>query len=234
MKNQWVESNMDRITKIYNLYHEAVKEVDVACKQKCSACCTCNVTMTRLEADFVMHSLSVHEKKQLFSRIEQHFPQKRYLPKMTANMFADFCVNGKPMPEEENDPSWGTCPLLVDDMCSIYDVRPLGCRVLLSQKDCRKNGYALMPPLVLTVSNLFLQYIEHADQTGFFGNLSDMLSFYPLDEPMDDSTGVDKDRFLLNQKISVLMIPVEHRERLYPLLKKLVGLTDDLRDDVET
>lgn len=190
--------------------------------------------MTSLEADFVIKTLTVADKKKLAIRIEHHFPEKRYIPKLTANMFSDRCVNGKQMPEEENDPSWGRCPLLVDDMCSIYDARPFGCRALLSEEHCVNSGSALMPSIVLTINHLFSQFIEHVDQNGFFGNLSDMLTLSPLDKPFDRMAGdlnrLDKARFLLNQKISVLLIPSEHRKPLYPLLKKLMALADLARE----
>ncbi|MCF6249529.1 MAG: hypothetical protein L3J69_19565 [Desulfobacula sp.] len=55
---------------------------------------------------------------------------------MTTNMFARLCMEGQPLPEEENDPSRGVCPFWVDDKCSIYDVRPLGCRAFLSTVSC--------------------------------------------------------------------------------------------------
>lgn len=178
--------------------------------------------------DYLLHVVAPEEKKDLKTRIKQNFPQKRYIPKMTANMFARMCVEDKDIPEEENDPSWGKCPLLVDDMCSIYDVRPFGCRALMSQVHCREKGYARIPPIVLTINNLFLQYIEHLDQKGFFGNLSDMLTLFLSDNTIqsfsDPSKITNDGRFLFNEKIAVLMIPPEHREKLRPLLMKLSDL----------
>ncbi|MCD4722580.1 MAG: hypothetical protein K8S13_22390 [Desulfobacula sp.] len=228
MKKQWVESQIDLLKRMVALYDKAVEHIEVKCQQKCSSCCTCNVTLTSLEAGFLIADLTQEEKKDLKTRIKQNFPQKRYIPKMTANMFARMCVEDKDIPEEENDPSWGKCPLLVDDMCSIYDVRPFGCRALMSQVHCREKGYARIPPIVLTINNLFLQYIEHLDQKGFFGNLSDMLTLFLSDNTIqsfsDPSKITNDGRFLFNEKIAVLMIPPEHREKLRPLLMKLSDL----------
>ncbi len=175
MENQRIKSNIERLKKIYSFYDETIELFDVVCQKRCSSCCTCNVTMTKLEAELLIGSLTQKEKKELQTMVKQNSSQKRYTPKMTTNGFARMCMEGKDTPEEENDPAWGQCPLLVDDMCSSYDFRPFGCRALISQVKCREKGYAQIPPIALTINNLFLQYIEHVDENGFFGNLSDML-----------------------------------------------------------
>lgn len=225
MKSQWGEADFERLKRVYALYDEAVESVEVVCAEKCSSCCTCNVTLTSLETGFLIASLTLPEKKKLQNRVERYFPGKRYIPKMTTNMFARMCMQGKDIPEEANDPSWGRCPLLADDMCSLYDARPFGCRALMSGVHCGERGYAQVPPMVLTLNNLFLQTIEHMDEKGFFGNLSDMLSLFLWDNavtPFSDSSGTtENSRFLVNEKIAVLMVPPEHREKVRPVLEKL-------------
>ena len=228
MKNQWGAPETDQLKQMYALYDKAVEHIDVVCRKKCSSCCTCNVTLTSLEADLLIAGLAPQEKKDLKTRIKRHFPPKRFIPKMTTNMFARMCMENKDIPEEENDPSWGQCPMLVDDMCGIYDARPFGCRALLSQVHCAESGYARVPPIVLTINNLFLQYIEHLDQNGFSANLSDMLTLFLSDNSLDDfsdpSLIANDNRFLFNEKIAVLMIPPEHREKVGPLMEKFTAL----------
>ncbi len=225
MKNKGLEPNIDLLKKIYRFFYEAIEHIDVECQKKCSSCCTCNVTMTSLEAGFLINSLTPQEKKKLNTRLEQHSPKKRYIPKMTTNMFARLCRQGNEIPDEENDPAWGQCPMLVDKLCSIYDARPFGCRALLSQVHCRGKGYAQIPPFVLTINTLFLQTIEHLDQKGFTGNLSDMLALFLSDSAFAGFTDrfriADDARFILNEKISILMVPPEHLEKVRPLLEKL-------------
>ncbi|WP_051012276.1 hypothetical protein [Desulfobacula toluolica] len=225
MKNQRGNPGIERLKKIYSLYDDAIDHMEGVCQKKCSSCCTCNVTLTSLEADFLFGALTLLEKKALQDRINRHFPEKRYIPKMTTNSFARLCMEGKEIPEEENDPSWGKCPLLVNDLCSIYEVRPFGCRALMSRVHCSEKGYAQVPPIVLTLNNLFLQAIEHMDENGFSGNLSDMLT-----QLLPDNTSVnfsdpakihDNGRFVFNEKIPVLMIPPEHRENVRPVWEKL-------------
>jgi Fe-S-cluster containining protein len=225
VKNQRVKANIEKLEKIYSFYDEIIEKFEFVCQKRCPSCCTCNVTMTKLEADLLVGSLTQQEKKELQTMVKQNSPQKRYVPMMTTNGFARLCMEGKDTLEEENDPAWGKCPLLVDDMCSIYNFRPFGCRALVSQVQCCKKGYAQIPPVVLTINNLFLQYIEHVDENGFFGNLSDILPLIlsdKLQRDLLDHSGFIKDgKFVLNEKVRVWMVPPEHREKVRPILAKL-------------
>lgn len=221
----------DRLKKIYSLYHETIYEADMdpVCREKCASCCTCNVTLTRLETEFIVNSLSFQGKKDLENRIQQKFPERRYIPKMTTNGFARLCMENKDIPKEENDPAFGTCPLLEDDLCSIYESRPFGCRALTSEILCGQEGYARVPPLVLTFNTLFLQVIEHLDQNGFSGNLSDMLPAVLSETALTDmihrfDDAGNKRLFVHNEKIPVLMVPPEHQKMLKPLTGKLFNL----------
>lgn len=216
---------INRLKQVYDLFEEAVREYSFVCKEKCSACCTCNVTMTGLEAQLILSQLNNNEKKSLKSRILDKFPQHRFLPKITTNQLARLCVEKKTIPTELNDPSWGACPLLENDLCRIYPVRPFGCRALLSKTDCRKNGTAQIPPLLLTISNLFLQFIEQLDEKGVHGNLSDILSF-ALGTEKFDSALIDpelkkKHHLLTNEVVPAWMIPPEHRPAVQSLFMKL-------------
>ncbi|MBU2454266.1 MAG: hypothetical protein KJ668_13240, partial [Proteobacteria bacterium] len=109
MKNQCLEPAVVLIKKIYALYDTAIKHFDGVCEKKCSSCCTCNVTLTSLEAGFLIAALTQQEKEKLLTRLKQYFPQKRYIPKMTSNMFARLCMEDGDVPDEHNDPSWGEC-----------------------------------------------------------------------------------------------------------------------------
>jgi len=222
---------MDILKKIYSLYDEAMGEVgvDPVCMEKCSSCCTCNVTLTGLEADLIVNSLSFQGKKDLENRILQRFSKKRYIPKMTTNGFARLCMENKDIPGEENDPAFGTCPLLEDDLCTIYEERPFGCRALISLIHCSRAGCATVPPLVLTLNTLFLQVIEHLDQKGVSGNLSDMLpaalSETALTDMVHQSNDDGNKRLIVhNEKIPVLMVPPGHQKNLKSLIGKLFNL----------
>ena len=82
-----------------------------------------------------------------------------------------------------------------------------------------------MPPLILSVNNIVMQFIEALDQPGATGNLIDVLQY--LSDP-DRRRAYEKQEdpawpslLVPNQSIPVLMIPPEHREAVQPLLASL-------------
>ena len=229
MKKTVRDEKLSRLTRIYTLFDTVTNPFAVACTKKCAACCTCNVTATGLEARLILDALSPEEAGQLSGRITGQVPRKRYQPGLTTNMFARYIIEGRPVPDEENEPSWGRCPLLVEEECSIYTVRPLGCRAMMSTNACEGNGYAQMPPLVLTINTIFQQAMEHLDQGGVHGNLWDVLDYFLVCEDKQPGMAMEKSpvpasRLLKNEKIPVLMVPDEHRTKLSSLVQSLSGL----------
>jgi len=216
---------IDRLNHIYQLYDRLMGSSTLACGPGCAGCCTCNVTLTSLEARWMIDVLPPARQESLREALSNRFPSKRYLPKTSTNRFARLCMADADLPEEENDPAWGKCPLLENDLCTVYDVRPFGCRAMVSETDCRDTGSAQMPAWVLTVNNVFLQAIEHLDQDGYSGNLSDMLLALAgsgtTHQGMHDHSLKDERLFVKNEPIPCLMIPPEHRERMAPIVKDL-------------
>lgn len=235
MNRHGEEPALELLKKTYALYHETLAGADAepVCREKCSSCCTCNVTLTSLEAGFLINSLGEEKKKAFQNRIEQKFPTTRYIPRMTTNEFARMCMEERETPEEENDPAFGVCPLLEDDLCTVYEARPFGCRALLSESHCGREGFARVPPLVLTLNTLFLQAIEQLDQNGFSGNLSDMAAFLLSGKSFADRADIFHDTgearlFVHNEKIPAFMIPPKHQRRLKDLMEELRGLLTGL------
>ena len=99
----------------------------------------------------------------------------RYRPAVTLNHMAAFCMQGLDLPEEVNDPAAGSCPCLEADLCPLYAVRPFGCRAMLSTRPCVQGGQAHMPPFILSLNNVIMQYLEAIDRPGGWGNLIDVL-----------------------------------------------------------
>lgn len=95
---------IDRLKKIYLLYDKVMASVTKACRPKCARCCTCNVTLTSLEARFMTFFLPSAQKKALYTKITKKFPAKRHIPGMTTNRFARLCMEGTDLPDKENDP----------------------------------------------------------------------------------------------------------------------------------
>lgn len=233
---------LEQLKKIYRLHEKTMARIPMACAKGCADCCTCNVVVTSLETSFIVQSLDSKALADVHQRLTEKFPLQRYIPKMTLNQFAMACMSGRETPDEENKPDWGRCPFVEADICTIYRVRPFGCRSMISQIHCRDTGYAQVPPLALTINHIFLQYIEHLDLEGFSGNLSDMLSLFlansfqqmTLPKGLDTVHGnpffvggepLSPQGFIQNSKIHGLMVPPEHRDAVAPLLKQIAALT---------
>ena len=211
---------------MYKIHDRILASYDLACAEGCSVCCTRNVSVTSLEAFFMLDNLDPDKRDNALARIQGQMDKKRLIPAITINRMADLCMNGYDLPEEECDPAWGACPLLEDGRCTVYSVRPFGCRCMVSSENCGLSGLADMDEFLVTVNNVFMQYLEHIDQGSTSANISDML--LALSDPHALSayriTGlfeINTPGFLSNQPISILMVPPEYRERINDILSEL-------------
>jgi hypothetical protein len=227
-----IEQRCNRLKNIYEIYEAFTAPVDRACRKHCAACCTCNVTVTTLEGWLIHDQLdSNHGGTGAGSRnFLENPPSRRFHPMVTVNRLVEMCRQGEQPPEEDNDPAAGRCPLVQDDVCPIYPVRPFGCRAMLSIRNCARSGEAHMPPLVLSANHVVMQYIEALDRPGASGNMIDILLFLSDAEnrrAYRQGQGQAWPQPLKpNQAFSVLMIPPEHRRAIQPLLQALKGVLD--------
>ena len=212
---------LERLEAIYSLHDRYAGKYTVACHKGCAACCTCNVTLTTLETDYLVRGMTASEKQALVQRVSGTLETKRFRPCHTINGIAAGCLAGEAVPEEENDPAWGECPLLEAGVCMHYDRRPLGCRMLLSRVACREAGAADMPDLVVTLNNVFMQVVEHLDAGGRSGNFADMI-FWRL-QGRGGQGGMKKEigPTAFNRKAPVFMVPPEHRAAVAPVMEAL-------------
>lgn len=95
----------------------------LSCQMGCHACCNRLVVSTRLEAMAVaeqIQKLDEPKRKPLLRKIQEH-----------ATQVSDFLENSAE--EENHDEVWFEegipCPFLEERLCSIYDARPLLCRL---------------------------------------------------------------------------------------------------------
>ena len=215
---------------IYALFDTAMAAFPFACAEQCSDCCTCNVTATGLEIAYIQDRLDAGALDDIRVRVAARAGQtQRFRPFQTTNGFAQACMEGRDADEEENDPSWGNCPLLEDGICSIYPVRPLGCRVMMSTTPCRQTGQADMPLLALTITTVFMQFVEHLDAGGVYGSFLDLLEYAGKND-LGCKRLPEKDKILgttQNLKIPALMIPPEHVEKTRNLVGSLRSLIQD-------
>ena len=212
------------LEKIYGVYDKFTASLDLACQKNCAHCCTTSVTLTTVEAYKIMMELESNSLVDWIEKVRQAAAQTHFKPKITTNQLANLCAQGIAPPEEENRP-WDGCPFLADDLCTIYAVRPFGCRCLLSRHNCATEGYADMDEYVLAVNTVFLQGIEHLDDKGCTGNLLDMLVVMASEEIRRDyenkTLNCSAVGLIANEPVKILMIPPEHRTKMEPILRSL-------------
>ncbi len=207
-----IQERTDILTKLFNAYELFAGEYDNACSDGCAVCCTRNVTLTGLEGRNIMSGIPGEKKSRIFDRIHQDIKKKRLIPQTTINQMAKLCMEGKEVPDDHSDPDWGSCPLLEENRCTIYEFRPFACRCMVSRVKCEASGFADMDDFLITLNNVFMQYIEHIDIGGSYGNLSDIL----LSE-----AGQGHENLITNIGVELLMVPPEHQARIKEVITAL-------------
>lgn len=207
------------------IYDEFIGKYDLACDRLCVSCCTRNVSMTTIEGQRIVNYLKSSDKTKLLEKVKSNSEKVRYKPSITTNQMAQMGYEGKEIPEEDMPEAVETCPILENDECPIYEARPFGCRCMVSKHICKDKGYAETDSFVVTVNNVFFQFLEHIDRNGYFGNFSDVLMFLrtkvDLPDEAIDNIGYQKFDLLKNQPLVVLLIPPEHKEQIEPILELL-------------
>ncbi len=213
------------LQRFYEIYDAFSAGIEKACRKYCATCCTCNVTATTLEGLLIYDHLKTCGDSGALAQIALSADQPHFKPSITINQMADRCARGQDIPDETGDPATGFCPWLETGACSLYALRPFGCRAMLSTMDCAGSGAADMPDFVLSVNNLFMQYIEALDVPGFSGNLIDVLHFLATDMHRQAYANRQLDfkpkGLVTNRPVSMLMIPPQHHKRIQPMLKAL-------------
>lgn len=208
-----------------NIYDQFVSRFELACEKYCAHCCTANVTMTTLEGFRIYVHLEKTGQLPYLETIFQNAHPQRFVPQVSINRMADICAKDGDPPEEHLNPEAGPCPVLEENACPLYAVRPYGCRCMMSARNCGETGIADMDPLILTVNDVFLQHLEHIDAQGYTGNFVDVMNFLASAENRagytDSRLGPAPPGLVANQPLFVLMIPPEHRQRIQPLLAQI-------------
>jgi Fe-S-cluster containining protein len=178
--------------------------------------------MTTLEGRGIIDYLSLNDEQALLSLARGTQHSEWYRPIITTNDFALFCLKGEDPPEEQNDYSGVACRFLLKKECVIYNARPFGCRCFFSTQACETEPCAVVDPFLFTVNTVFLQFIEHIDTGGFFGNLNDVLALLASGDRNNlTNNSVHLSTLRRNRTIPGLLIPPEHQERMGPILRDL-------------
>jgi Fe-S-cluster containining protein len=220
-----LEHKLDLLERIYRIYDDFAGSLKMACRKHCALCCTANVSLTTIEGYRLVKNANGPQRELLKRRLSRAAGKRPFRPLVTPNRMAALCREGREVPEDTCDPPQKACVLLDDSSCPVYALRPFGCRCFFSQVTCRKGGAAEVPDVVLSVNTVFLQVIEHLDASGCTGSLADVLrcllsaanrSAYRQDRLTCTAAGL-----VDNHRLTVLMVPPQHRERLEPIISDL-------------
>ena len=197
----------------------------MACEKHCSACCTTNVTMTTLEGYHIVRRLIASNQLDVINYVQNAAKKTRFLPQTTTNQLAALCSEGFEPPVESIPTPEDACLLLSENQCPLYELRPFGCRCLVSSRRCDQSGYAEVDEFTLSVNTVFLQTIEHLDCPGCTGNMVDVLQTLATENKREaycsDALHCSSNRLIPNHPMKVLMIPPQHRTRMEPILQEL-------------
>jgi hypothetical protein len=220
-----IASRLTILDQIYAIYEEFANTLELACKKHCSFCCTTNVLLTTLEGYKIIDALISDGKFDVIKNIRTAPGSARYRPELTTNQIAKMCADGGQLPEEDGPRKWGECFFLMENACPIYQLRPFGCRCLVSRHNCGEKGYAEVDDFVISVNTVILQMIEHTDVQGCTGNLLDVLGVLSSEDNQaayrSHALTCQKAGLIPNHPLTVLMIPPQHRTRMEPILKAL-------------
>ena len=220
-----IASKLSILDQIYSIYDEFANTLELACKQHCSFCCTTNVLLTTLEGYKIIEALISRGKIDVVKNIETTPGTAIYRPELTTNQIAKICADGRQLPEEDGPRKWGECFFLMKNACPIYQLRPFGCRCLVSRHNCGEKGYAEVDDFVISVNTVILQMIEHTDARGCTGNLLDVLGVLSSEDNQaayhSNALTCQKAGLIPNHPLTVLMIPPQHLSRMQPILQKL-------------
>lgn len=210
--------NKEALCIIYGHYKKWANAFEFACDKGCSTCCTQSVTMTTLEGELIADYIQ-KEKPELLPLLES-LPPDSTAPTTTTNQFAQACLEGKDLNEEEVSWNFSPCLFLRKNCCTIYPVRSFMCRSFGSKIKCNISGSAEVDPVFLTLNTVIMQCIEHLDQGRPWGNLNSILRLLTTTDPDE----MNKKNTLFAQQIPGFLIPPEEHSQLQEHLNTLLNI----------
>ncbi len=162
---------------VYGVYSQWVERFPLACRKGCGACCTRSVTMTSLEGEVILDFVRNNGRGKWLREKLARAGAGKGKAGVTMNQFAAACLNQQEAEGDLQD-SWDftPCIFLAKNICSIYAVRPFGCRSFGSLEECAAGSTAVMAPIHLAVNTVFSQIIEHVSSDGgYWSFMTDIL-----------------------------------------------------------
>lgn len=137
-----------------------------ACHKGCAHCCHIPVTISSIEADLIGRRVGLKPARPTHSvRLQAFADLQSAMPALQA-------LESKP---QQSSP----CPFLQDEACSVYDVRPMACRLLVNLDDddvlCRLVPGQAIPVPYANSQQLKVLYLLAQPATPF----ADIRDFFP-------------------------------------------------------
>jgi len=215
----------ERLKSVYGVYSSWIKRFPLACQKGCSACCTQSVTMTSLEGEMIIDLVRKnHWEEWLAEKLARATPGKN-TARITTNQFAEACLNHWEV-DWETLGSWDftPCVFLENAVCSIYEVRPFGCRSFGSLAQCATDRAAEMAPIHLTVNTVFSQIIEHlASDNGYWSSMVEILHSL-----VNSQTPGQKVHLLKARPLPGFLLERQEKQEVDVLLKRLCEHSSDM------
>jgi Fe-S-cluster containining protein len=220
---------------IYEIFEQWNNELDIVCRRGCSSCCTQNVCITALEGESILR-FTLAEGKSLWLAEKLASPKFHQVPKMTTNDFASACIEAR-----EVDPAdcynLSVCPFLENNLCSIYPVRPFGCRLFVSTKTCSSLHSAQVSDHYFEASTAVTQLIEHLGQKEYWGNMLDVIpalldisEFREIADHLNPSDIIQgRSRTLTARPLPGFLLSEEYADKVTPLLQTIFDAEVDGR-----
>jgi hypothetical protein len=221
-----LQRKLKALDKVYAVYDDFLRTRETACRMGCRHCCTTRVSLTTLEACRIRETLLPAAAGALDRRLAAASGIERFRPRLTTNALAELCARDAEIPAEDDaEGVCEECPLLAEDLCTVYALRPFNCRCFVSRTACTPESGADVEDFLLSVNTVFLQTIEHLDAGGCSGNLIDVLGVFGAAEKRaayaEGRLHCTGNGLIANRPLTVLMVPPEHRARIGPILQEL-------------
>ena len=172
-----MDQKKELLTCIYTVYSHWVERFPLACQKGCAACCTQSITMTSREGEDILDFVRIKGREEwLLEKLARATPGKSKTA-ITTNQYARACLEHREVTDDALG-RWNFVPcfFLEDDICSIYEVRPFGCRSFGSLVQCAPDRSAETAPAHLTINTVFTQVIEHiSSDGGHWSTMADIL-----------------------------------------------------------
>lgn len=174
----------------YTIFNAWGDQPVTACTAGCSTCCSRNVTITALEGVEILRWVVSRGRSPWLARVLAN-SEPVPTPRLTTNEFAAACLAGREVGEQE-EADLSPCPLLERGYCQIYPVRPLACRLFISNRSCQTGQAAQLPEYYLSAATILNQLTEHLGQGEYWGNMLDVLpALLDIREFAEIAAGID-------------------------------------------